>query len=85
MQSWVQPFRGRWGVAALLAALMLLPARAAWTQNAQGTIVGHVTDPSGAVIPNAKITIRDLSTGVVTSSATNSAGDYTVPALNPGQ
>ncbi|HLJ78672.1 MAG TPA: carboxypeptidase-like regulatory domain-containing protein [Acidobacteriaceae bacterium] len=85
MQPWVQRFRGRWGVAALLAALMLLPARAAWTQNAQGTIVGHVTDPSGAVIPNAKITIRDLDTGVATSSATNSSGDYTVPALNPGR
>jgi hypothetical protein len=52
-------------------------------QNAQGTIVGHVTDPSGAVVPGAKITIKDLSTGVARTFVTNSSGDYTAPALNP--
>lgn len=85
MQHLVQRFHGRWSLAALLLALLMLPAKAAWSQNAQGTIVGHVTDPSGAIVPNAKVTITDQSTGVTHVLTTNDAGDYTLPDLNPGQ
>src|SRR5690348_7888259 len=85
MQPLVQRIRGLWGVTALLALLMLLVSGAAWAQNAQGTIVGHVTDPSGAIVPGATVTVLDLSTGLAHTLTTNAAGDYTVPALNPGQ
>ncbi|HET7346754.1 MAG TPA: carboxypeptidase-like regulatory domain-containing protein, partial [Acidobacteriaceae bacterium] len=64
MQPLVQRIRGLWGVTALLALLMLLVSGAAWAQNAQGTIVGHVTDPSGAIVPGATVTVLDLSTGL---------------------
>jgi hypothetical protein len=71
-------------VAIFLAFCALLPARIAFTQNAQGTIVGHVADSTGAAIPRAKVTVKEIETGVVHDSLTNAAGDYTLPALNPG-
>src|SRR3970040_1516794 len=46
---------------------------------------GVVTDNSGAVIPDAQLQVTNLNTGVVTTAATNVAGFYVVPALNPGQ
>lgn len=83
-QKSIRPHLMRCVFLALLPILLLLPGRAAWAQNAQGTIVGHVTDTSGAVIPNAKITITDTSTGVVHHVVTSASGDYTIPDLNPG-
>ena len=49
------------------------------------TVSGTVTDPSGAVVPNAKITIRNLATGVVAEAATNASGLYSEPNLLPGE
>ena len=72
---------------ALLAGVALLFACAnpfALAQNAQGTIVGHVVDPTGAVVPGARVTIRNVNTGIVNTIKTNAAGNYTVPYLNPG-
>ncbi len=51
---------------------------------ATGTILGTVTDSSGAVVPNAKITVTNTATKVPSRAITSSAGDYNVPALNPG-
>ena len=72
-------------VVCLAATLMCagLSSRA-WGQNAQGTIVGHVTDPSGAIVPGAKITVTDLTTGLSRTLVTNASGDFTVAALDPG-
>ena len=49
--------------------------------NLQGT----VTDSSGAVLPNATVTVRNADTGVTQSVKTDSAGTYQVPALSPGR
>src|SRR6185437_10884612 len=68
-------------VAVWALCALALPASA---QNAQGTILGHVTDPSGAVIPGAQVTVTNKDTGVATHVTTNGTGDFTVPALNPG-
>jgi Carboxypeptidase regulatory-like domain/TonB dependent receptor-like, beta-barrel len=51
---------------------------------ATGDITGTVSDPSGAVIPNAKVTATNPSTGVVNSTTSGSAGVYRIPNLNPG-
>lgn len=50
----------------------------------QGTISGTVTDPSGAVIVGAQLTITNIATNVAASSTTNSTGYFEVNHLNPG-
>ncbi|MGA8909582.1 MAG: carboxypeptidase-like regulatory domain-containing protein [Acidobacteriaceae bacterium] len=80
----IQLFRMRCALTALLGIFLLLPGSAAWAQNAQGTIVGHVTDPSGAAIAGAKVTVTDASNGVTHRLITNASGDYTAADLNPG-
>jgi len=52
---------------------------------AYGTIVGTVTDNSGAVVANAKVDVTNVDTGVVTHTKTTSSGDFSVPSLNPGR
>ncbi len=81
---WTHQFRTRRALIALLGSFMLLFGGLARAQNAQGTIVGHVTDPSGAAVDGAKVTITDASTSVARHLTTNSSGDYAVPDLNPG-
>ena len=53
-------------------------------QDARGSIVGRVTDPSGAVIPNADIKAVNAATGVTAASKSNESGNYTLPYLVPG-
>ncbi len=48
-----------------------------------GTIVGTVTDTSGAVAPAAKIKVTDEATGTIRETTTNEQGYYVVPALRP--
>ena len=76
-------FTGHALLAVAVWALCLLAGPAA-AQNSQGTILGHVTDPSGAVIPGAQVTVTNRDTGVATKVTTNGTGDFTAPALNPG-
>ncbi|MGH9357698.1 MAG: carboxypeptidase regulatory-like domain-containing protein, partial [Terriglobia bacterium] len=56
----------------------------AYAQVAGGTIQGAASDPSGAAVPNASVSIKNVSTGVVHSVTTDSAGFYSVPNLLPG-
>ena len=56
----------------------------AFGQESRSTLTGHVSDPSGAGIPDTTIQITNTQTGVVTNAKSNSAGDYTVPFLQPG-
>lgn len=76
--------RGRarlWGLMAVVG-FMLSPA-ILQAQALQG-ITGTVTDATGAVIPNAKVTATNTETGVVNKATTNTSGTYQFPALNPG-
>ncbi|MBI4908344.1 MAG: TonB-dependent receptor [Acidobacteria bacterium] len=54
-------------------------------QTFQAQITGVVQDPTGAVIPNAKITATNVATGVVFSTESNALGIYRLPALPPAQ
>lgn len=47
-------------------------------------IVGRVADPSGAVIPEAEISLRNVETGIKYPTRTNESGHYSVPFLAPG-
>ena len=47
--------------------------------------MGTITDPAGAVVANAQITIKDIATGVDRTVTTNSAGFYTAPNLASGK
>ena len=49
-----------------------------------GEITGTVTDPSGAVIAGATVTVTNDATATSRTAETNEAGNYTVPFLNPG-
>jgi hypothetical protein len=49
-----------------------------------GGVVGTVTDASGAIVPNAKVSIRNQATGAQVSLTTNSAGLYNSGPLTPG-
>ena len=49
-----------------------------------GDMSGTVTDPSGAVIAGAKVTVTNTATNVAREVETNAAGNYNVPFLNPG-
>src|ERR1051326_8155964 len=48
------------------------------------SIVGTVTDPSGAAVPHATITITNTETGFIRSTATNATGNYAAPQLTIG-
>src|SRR5579884_2079594 len=65
------------------AALLFLFTAFMFAQRDLGTIAGTVTDPQGAVVPNAKVTITEVGTGQVYELTTNSAGEFVRPALKP--
>lgn len=70
---------------ALFACLMVVFAANVQAQTAAGQISGIVLDPSGAVIPGAKVVIKNEGTGVNYETTTTSAGTYVVGALPPGE
>lgn len=64
--------------------LLLITGRLFPQAGATGAILGTVTDTSGAIVPNAKVTVTNTATNVAFRTATTSAGDYNAPSLNPG-
>jgi carboxypeptidase family protein/TonB-dependent receptor-like protein len=68
-----------------LLALTLLFANLAYGQGgANGTILGTVTDNSGAVVAGAAVDVTNLATNVTNHTQTTSSGDFTLPFLTPG-
>lgn len=65
-----------------LVCLLSFPAPRALAQGF-GTIVGIVTDPSGAVVPSAKVTVTEVGTGFTRTVTTEAQGNYAVPQLRP--
>lgn len=67
-----------------LLVLLALPLLA-HGQSSEGTVLGSVTDPSGAVMPNVNITVTNALTGSVKTLTTNDDGQYVVPNLAIGK
>jgi len=67
-----------------LAGFVFLAYSPCLYAQAVGAITGVVTDPSGAVIPDAKVTATDVEKRVAKSTVTTSAGTYTIPSLMVG-
>jgi carboxypeptidase family protein/TonB-dependent receptor-like protein len=68
----------------LVMALVVLLSNPASAQRTTGTLRGQVLDPTGAVVPDAAVTITNQETGVAVKITTTSAGTYAAPSLIPG-
>jgi carboxypeptidase family protein len=62
--------------AIILCGLALAPLRTAWAQANSATLYGTVTDPSGAVVPSATVTLTQQGTQATTTRTTSSSGDF---------
>jgi len=69
----------------LLFLPAVLSASLLTAQTFRGTLLGTVTDASGAVIPGASILVQNMDTGTERTTKTNGDGDFTVPELPVGR
>jgi hypothetical protein len=69
----------------IIFGIGLLSANQAYAQVSGATLSGTVTDSSGAVIPKAQISIKNVATDITRSTETSTAGFYTAPDLSPGK
>jgi hypothetical protein len=68
----------------LFGVLILLSAAMVVGQTFRGTILGSVTDPSGAVVAGATVKVRNGATGIERTTVTSADGSYSVPELPIG-
>ncbi len=64
--------------------ILLLNFNTVWGQEFRGTISGSITDPNGAIVPGAMVTVQNIETNVSASATTNDEGSYSFPLLLPG-
>src|ERR1700680_5340894 len=68
----------------VILASAILSASEAYAQVSGATLSGTITDPSGAAIANAKVSIANKATGITRDVTADSAGFYSAPSLLPG-
>jgi hypothetical protein len=70
----------------IVTVLLLLNTTLAVAQSESGraALEGRVTDPSGAVVPGASITVRETNTGFIREAASNEEGHFHIGALPVG-
>ena len=71
------------GAAALLLVLILLASNG-FAQQLTGTLSATVTDSAGAVVPGAKVTMKNAASGDVRTTVSNGSGYFTITAVQPG-
>lgn len=74
---------GSWVALALFAVWALAGTNLAWAQAVYGSVFGTVTDSTGAVVPNATVTVTDVAKGTSVSTQTDASGQYRVQHLIP--
>jgi hypothetical protein len=72
------------GAIASLCCFIFLLSAVMFGQTNQGSIAGNVVDPSGALVPNAKLTATNKSTGAVYETVSSSSGSYRFTNLSIG-
>jgi outer membrane receptor protein involved in Fe transport len=77
--------RRLFGIAMVLIAALVLIGTSVFAQTETGSISGTITDPSGAIVQGAKITVKNITTNAIRNTATNSAGNFTVTNLPPAE
>jgi hypothetical protein len=65
--------------------VMAMFVSVSFAQTTSGDLVGTVKDPSGAIIPNAKVTVTNEATGVIVSITAGSGGEFRASNLLPGK
>jgi hypothetical protein len=70
--------------ARIILVFVLLAAVSLSAQTFRGTILGTVTDPSGAVAAGASVTVKNIGTGLARTTETSADGSYTLPELPIG-
>ena len=68
-----------------IALLLLVAARPSAAQSVSGTILGTVSDSTGAVIAGAKVTILNEGTALTRTLVTDASGEYTAPSVPTGR
>ena len=77
-------FRAIRTFALVVFALTLFAGVTTFAQTFRGTILGSVTDSSGAAVPGATVTVKNLDTGLVRTVTTSDDGSYSAPELPIG-
>ena len=68
----------------IVLVFVLLAVVSLSAQTFRGTILGTVTDPSGAVLPGVKVTVKNVATGLERTTETSADGSYALPELPIG-
>src|SRR5882724_6391238 len=68
----------------MLLGFVLFAAVSLSAQTFRGTILGTVTDPSGAVVAGAKVSVKNVATGLERTTDTSEDGSYSLPELPIG-
>lgn len=71
-------------ILAIFAIALFVLQCGAFAQTVTGSLSGTVTDTSGAVVPNATVTLTDQATGTSRTTKSNGAGFYSFPVVQPG-
>jgi hypothetical protein len=72
-------------IAGLACILAMAGAQSSFGQGITGSIAGTVTDPSGAPVNGATVTVRETDTDTVRTIKTSDVGSYRMPQLGPGK
>src|SRR6266568_7687860 len=79
-----QKSKGEFMRVRMVLAFVVLAATSLIAQTFRGTILGTVTDPSGAVVAGAKVTAKNVNTGLERTTQTSADGSYSIPELPIG-
>jgi hypothetical protein len=75
----------RIGTVFVLLALTLACAILVYSQAVTATLLGTLSDTTGAIVPNAKVTLTEENTGLSKVVQSNESGNFTFPDLSPGR